>query len=221
MAFYKMMAAFVATCLFALTHSQRIPTNEWSNATVFPNEDVAFVTDHLTQAEHLATDPRIYQYFMDQCIVQQVFPELFSMPSAFVAPFKAFHNFYFIGHTGVSAWAYDTGDGLMIIDTLNNQDEVDAVMLPMLAVFGFQGEDIKSVIISHEHGDHYGGAKYLQDGFGPAVYASEAAWNALAAMPANTTPPVPTRDQTPVDGQDVTLGNITFHNVATDVHTQG
>lgn len=199
----------------ALVNSQATPVNEFANETIFPNEQAANIAQYLTQAQSLASDPRIYQYFMDQCIVQQVFPQLFSMPSGFVAPFKAFDNFYFVGHTGVSAWAYDTGEGLMVIDALNNEEEIDAVMLPMLQKLGFKGEDIKSVIITHEHLDHYGGAKYLQERFHPVVYASAAAWEAMAAMPANATPPVPVRDQTVVDGQDIVLGNATFHIVAT------
>lgn len=156
----------------ALARAQVDPLSSFANETTFPNEQTSNVTTYLTQAASLVTDPKLYQYFMDQCIVQQVSPQLFSMPSGYVKPFAAFDNFYFVGHTGVSAWAYNTGDGLLLIDALNNQDEIDAVMLPMLEELGFQGTDIKSAIITHEHLDHYGGAKYLQDRFGVKVYGS-------------------------------------------------
>lgn len=215
-----MKAALIAS-LAATGLSQITPLESFANETVFPLEQASNVTKYLTEAASLATDPRLYQYFMDQCIVQQVYPQLFAMPSGFVAPFKAFDNFYFVGHTGVSAWAYDTGDGLFLIDALNDQAEIDAVMLPMLEELGFQGEDIKAVIITHEHRDHYGGAKYLQDRFGVKVYASAPFWDALAALPATAIPPPPAKDETVVDGQDVTLGNVTITTVFTPGHTLG
>src|SRR5690242_1978681 len=215
-----LLAALLAS-LAATGLSQVDPLNEFANKTIFPQEQASNVTKYLTEAASLATDPRLYQYFMDQCIVQQVYPQLFSMPSGFVAPFKAFDNFYFVGHTGVSAWAYDTGDGLLVIDALNNQDEIDAVMLPMLEELGFQGEDIKGVIITHEHLDHYGGAKYLQDRFGVKVYGSAPFWDAMAALPVNATPPAPAKDETVSDGQEVTLGSVTITTVATPGHTLG
>lgn len=207
--------------LLASATTQVDPLSKFADATTFPNEQTDNVTKYLTEAASLATDPRLYQYFMDQCIVQQVYPQLFSMPSGFVAPFKAFDNFYFVGHTGVSAWAYDTGDGLLVIDALNNQAEIDAVMLPMLEELGFQGEDIKSVIITHEHLDHYGGAKYLQDRFGVKVYGSAPFWDAMALLPANATPPAPAKGEILRDGQEVTLGNLTITTVATPGHTLG
>jgi metallo-beta-lactamase class B len=207
--------------LLAIAHGQVDPLSTFANKTTFPNEQASNVTKYLTEAASLATDPRLYQYFMDQCIVQQVYPQLFGMPSGYVKPFEAFDNFYFVGHTGVSAWAYDTGDGLLVIDALNNQDEIDAVMLPMLKELGFQGADIKSVIITHEHIDHYGGAKYLQDRFGVKVYGSAPFWEALALIPANSTVPPPTEDETLVDGQEVVLGNLTVTTVTTPGHTLG
>ncbi|KAJ4294648.1 hypothetical protein N0V90_008339 [Kalmusia sp. IMI 367209] len=216
----KSALAFLSS-LLAFVNGQAVPLSNFANETTFPSEQASNVTKYLTEAASLVTDPRLYQYFMDQCIVQQVYPQLFSMPAGFVQAFEAFDNFYFVGHSGVSAWAYDTGDGLLVFDTLDNQAEIDGVMLPMLAEFGFGGADIKSVIITHEHFDHYGGAKYLQDEFGAKVYASAPFWDAMTLLPANSTPPAPAKDETLVDGQELTLGNLTVTTVATPGHTLG
>ncbi|KAH7380040.1 beta-lactamase-like protein [Pyrenochaeta sp. MPI-SDFR-AT-0127] len=193
----------------------------FANRTIFANEQKANVTKFLTEAENLVSDPRLYQYFMDQCIVQQVYPQLFSMPAGFVKPFKAFDNLYFVGHTSVHAWAIDTGDGIIVIDTLNNQSEIENVMLPMFAELGLKPENIKSVIITHEHLDHYGGALYLQDTYNATVYGAEAFWVALAALPANSVPPPPRRGVAVGDGDGVTLGNTTINILETPGHTLG
>ncbi|KAF2175135.1 Metallo-hydrolase/oxidoreductase [Zopfia rhizophila CBS 207.26] len=196
--------------LSSVTSAQILPLDQFFNLTTFPNEQAENVTRYLNEAAAL-----------DQCIVQQVYPQLFTFPPGFVQPFSPFDSFFFVGHTFVSAWAYNTGDGLVLIDALDNQDDIDAILLPSLQSFGFQGSDIKHVIITHEHADHYGGAKYLQEKFGPAVYASAAAWDAMATVGPNTNPPVPTKDKTLANGDDLTVGNVTFQIVLTPGHTPG
>ena len=207
--------------LSAIGNAQILPLSQFFNLTTFPNEQAENVTRYLNEAAALGTDGTIHQYFQDQCIVQHVYPPLFAFPPGFVKSFAAFDNFFFVGHSGVSAWAYNTGDGLVLIDALDNQAEVDAILLPGLQSFGFNGSDIKHVIITHEHLDHYGGAKYLQDQFGSAVYSSALAWEGMATMGPTADPPVPTLDQTLSDGQTLTVGNITFEIVLTTGHTPG
>ncbi|KAL2783460.1 beta-lactamase-like protein [Aspergillus keveii] len=197
------------------------PISDFFNITTFPNEQTSNVTRYLNEAAALATDGKIHQYFQDQCIVQQVYPALFQFVPGFVTPFEAFDNLYFIGHSGVSSWAYKTTEGVVVIDALNNQEEVEAILLPGLEAFGLRGEDIKHLIITHEHNDHYGGAKYIQDTFRPAVYASEKAWQAMEQKSPNAEPPVPIRDRVLGDGQDLTVGDVTFHIVLTPGHTPG
>ncbi|KAL2825337.1 beta-lactamase-like protein [Aspergillus cavernicola] len=200
-----------------------IPTlSNFFNITTFPNEQKANVTRYLSEAGALATDTAIYQYFQDQCIVQQVYPPLLQAVPGFVQPFTPFENLFFIGHSRVSSWAYNTTEGLVVIDALDNQAEVEAILLPGLEAFGLRGADIKHLIIAHEHADHYGGARYLQETFNLAVYASEAAWEGMEAIGAiNPDPPVPRRDRILGDGQDLIVGDVTFHVVLTPGHTPG
>ncbi|KAH7070233.1 beta-lactamase-like protein [Paraphoma chrysanthemicola] len=193
----------------------------FANRTTWPNEQTSNVTKYLTQAEHLVTDPRLYQYFMEKCIVQQVYPHLFSQPPGYVKPFKAFDNLYFVGHTGVSSWAITTTEGIILIDTLNNPGEVDKVMLPMLTEMGLKGEDIKKIIVTHEHLDHYGGALYLQNKYNATVYGSAAFWDAIVALPANATPPAPRRGEVVSDTVGVTLGDTSITVIETPGHTLG
>ncbi|KAH6719572.1 beta-lactamase-like protein [Leptodontidium sp. MPI-SDFR-AT-0119] len=199
------------------------PVAGFFNTTSFPSQQQQNVTDFLEQAANLSKDWRIYQYFQDQCITQQVLPSLFSQPAGFVTPFTPFDNFYFIGHAFVSAWALDTGDGLVVIDALDSSEEIEAIMLPALKQFGFSGNDIKHVIITHEHLDHYGGAKYLKETFNSTIYASDLAWQEMATynVPLNSTSYPPSRDATLVDGQVLTVGNVSIETVLTPGHTPG
>lgn len=207
--------------LLPVARSAIPPLNEFFNITTFPNEQSANVTRYLNEAAALATDSSIHQYFQDQCIVQQVYPALFQSDPGFVAPFSPFDDLYFVGHSGVSSWAYKTTEGIVVIDALDNQAEVEAILIPGLESFGLAATDIKHLIITHEHLDHYGGAKYIQDTFGAAVYASEKAWQAMEQMGPDADPPVPSRDRVLGDGTGLTVGNVTFHAVLTPGHTAG
>ncbi|RMZ38159.1 hypothetical protein AFCA_000154 [Aspergillus flavus] len=200
---------------------QLTPLNQFFKPPTFPNEQTENVTRYLNEAAAQAVDGSIHQYFQDQCITQQLYPPLFTWPSGYVQPFSPFEGLFFVGHSGVSAWAYNTTEGIVLIDTLDNEDEIKAILLPGLQSFGLNGSEIKHVIITHEHADHYGGAKYLQDTFKPAVYASELAWKSMAAMGKNATPPVPTKDRILADGDNLSVGGVDFHIVLTPGHTPG
>ena len=84
---------------------------------------------------------------------------------------------------------------------------------------GFEGTDIKAVLVTHEHADHYGGALWLQETFDTPVYMPEIAWDGLATNPGIIEPP--TRNLTLEDGVGVTVGNATFTPIATPGHTAG
>ncbi|GJC98967.1 Beta-lactamase domain protein [Colletotrichum higginsianum IMI 349063] len=200
--------------------AQIAPLDQFFNKTVFPNEQAGNVTKYLGEAANLAKTWSLYQYFQDFCITQQVYPPLFQFPAGFVEPFSPFDRLIFVGHSFVSAWAYDTGDGLVLIDALDNPEEINAILLPGLEKFGFKGSDIKHCIITHEHVDHYGGAKYLKDTFNTTIWASEAAWTSMAGL-VDDIPTPPSKDAVLGDGQELTVGNVTFTSILTPGHTPG
>lgn len=63
-----------------------------------------------------------------------------------LTPTKVFDNLYCIGTKSVVAWALQTSDGIILIDSI--WDNNDAQLI------------IDDILISHGHGDHYGGAQY-------------------------------------------------------------
>src|SRR6185436_7524113 len=90
------------------------------------------------------------------------------------APMQVFDNLYFVGGDWVSAWLLKTSDGLILIDALNNAEEAAAVIEGGMARLGLDPRQIKYIVVTHGHGDHYGGAGYLVGKYRPRVVASEA-----------------------------------------------
>ncbi|KAK8039506.1 hypothetical protein PG993_007917 [Apiospora rasikravindrae] len=195
----------------------------WWNATEYPNEQHANVTKYMAEGLQIAGKD-LYSHFANRCLRAQVYPDLASGAQSlgFVKPHRPFDSVFFVGNGFVASWAIDTGAGLVLIDALDNPDEAREVILPGLAHFGYTGSDVAAIIITHEHADHYGGARYLQDTFGTPVYALGACWDGMEVDPIK--PPgleIPKRNMTLVDGQDLTIGNTTIRVVATPGHTAG
>jgi metallo-beta-lactamase class B len=120
-------------------------------------------------------------------------------------PMKVFDNLYFVGMKDVSAWALTTSAGIIVIDALYDYS-VDDEVAEGLKNVGLDPANIKYVIVSHGHGDHSAGAKYLQDRYKARVLLSARDWDLLdrgrGAKPA--------RDMVATDGQQLMLGDTTI-----------
>lgn len=186
-------------------------------AKLFPNENTALVTLHLNKAREIAGDD-LFLLYQQRCIIDQAFPIVDDdmQNAGLVLPTQAFEDLYFVGQNGVSAWLVKTNAGLVVFDALNNADEAENILVDGMRKLGLNPADLRFVVVTHEHRDHYGGAKYLQDTYGAQVVASEVAW---AAMERATGTPV--RNITVADGQSWTVGGKTFRFFVTPGHTDG
>ena len=131
-------------------------------------------------------------------------------------PVKVFDNLYFLGQTEYSVWAVTTSQGIIVIDTIFDYSVEDEVV-GGLKKLGLDPATIKYAIVSHGHGDHSGGAKFLQDKFGAKVILSAADWDLLD----RSTGVKPRRDMVATDGQKLTLGDTTLTMYLTPGHTLG
>jgi len=131
-------------------------------------------------------------------------------------PVKVFDNLYFVGQTEFSAWAVTTSAGIILVDTIFDYSVEDEVA-GGLKKLGLDPAQIKYAIVSHGHGDHVGGAKYLQDHFGTHVLLSAADWDLLD----RTNGTRPKRDMIATDSQKLTLGDTTVTLYLTPGHTLG
>ena len=137
----------------------------------------------------------------------------------YTEPVKVFDNLYFLGTKVHESWAVTTSDGIILIDALFGY-AVEAEVTDGMKKLGLDPTQIKYVIISHGHGDHSGGAKYLQDTYHARVILSPADWDLLAREPNNETVN-PKRDMEATDGQRLTLGDTTLTLYLTPGHTAG
>ena len=94
-------------------------------------------------------------------------------------PMQVMDELYFLGSYWTTAWAIKTSEGSIIVDAMDNADEAEHYIEGGLRKLGLDPAEIRYVVISHAHGDHYGGAAYLQQKFNPRIVMSAIDWNAL------------------------------------------
>lgn len=143
----------------------------------------------------------------------------------------AFDNLYYLGSGWVSAWLLKTSDGLLLIDALNTADEVDRLIVGGMKSLGLDPTQIRALLITHGHGDHYGGARRLKEvvgGDGPRVVMSDADWTMTATQlefASPLWPPAPVRDPgrdiAARDGDVYRQGDAMLRLYVTPGHTMG
>jgi metallo-beta-lactamase class B len=140
-------------------------------------------------------------------------------------PARVFDNLYYVGAKWVSAWAIKTPDGIILIDTLNNADEAASTIEKGLRELGLDPASIKKIIVTHAHGDHYGGATYLQEKYSAEIIMSEKDWQEMAKPELQYDDVLwgrpPKRGTSLPDGGSVTLGGYTVKAIQTPGHTPG
>jgi len=137
----------------------------------------------------------------------------------YAEPARMYDNLYWVGTKIHSAWALQTSDGIILIDTLYNY-AVEPEIVDGLKKLGLSPASIKYVIITHAHGDHDEGAKLLQDRYGTHVVMGAPDWELIAKNP-NMPGGVPKPDMVAQDGQKLTLGDTTVTILTTPGHTLG
>jgi metallo-beta-lactamase class B len=141
-------------------------------------------------------------------------------------PMQVMDELYFLGNYWTSSYAVKTSDGLVVIDALDNADEAKQYIEGGLRKLGLKPEDIKYVIVSHAHGDHYGGASYLKEKFGAHVVMSDIDWKAFddPKFDPKRVPlfdPPPKRDMAVNDGDTLKLGDTSLKLYVIPGHTLG
>jgi metallo-beta-lactamase class B len=136
----------------------------------------------------------------------------------YAEPVKVFDNLYFVGQTEYSVWAVTTSAGIIVIDAIFDYS-VEAEVAEGLKKLGLDPTTIRYAIISHGHGDHHGGAKFLQEKYGARIIMGAPDWDLVERGAART--PAPKRDIVATDGQKLTLGDTTLTLYLTPGHTPG
>ena len=137
-------------------------------------------------------------------------------------PFRIFDNVYYVGLHWVSAYLITTSDGLVLIDATYG-DTVDQVVTNIRQL-GFDPADIRYVIVSHGHRDHYAGAGEIVRLSGAQVVLSAHDWGLVeeqqASGLARSGLPLK-RDIEARDNQTLRVGDTTFRFYLSPGHTAG
>jgi metallo-beta-lactamase class B len=145
-------------------------------------------------------------------------------------PMQVLDELFFLGSKWSTAWAIKTSAGIIIVDSMDNADEAEHYIEGGLRKLGLDPAEIRYVVVSHAHGDHYGGAAHLKEKFNPRVVMSGIDWTALEETqrdplfgtkrnPLFGEPPK--RDMAVSDGDSITLGETTLKLYVIPGHTLG
>ena len=142
-----------------------------------------------------------------------------------IAPQQVFDNLYFVGNRSVASWVIKTSDGLILIDAMNSNRQSEDIIVEGIRSLGMDPKDIRYLIITHAHGDHYGGQEYIVNEFKPRVVMSDADWAELEKPEPEVFNPkwglAPVRDISIEDGHVIELGNMKVELYVTPGHTLG
>ena len=142
-----------------------------------------------------------------------------------IAPQQVFDNLYFVGNRSVASWVIQTSEGLILIDAMNSNNQSEAIIAEGIRSLGMDPHDIRYLIITHAHGDHYGGQEFLVKNFQPRVVMSDRDWSELESPEPEISNPKwgvpPTRDVSINDGDVIELGNTKVELYVTPGHTLG
>ena len=144
-----------------------------------------------------------------------------------IEPFRIFGNLYYVGDKKVCMHLVDTGEGLILFDS-GYSHNYDSLILSIKQL-GFRPDDIKIVIHSHGHFDHFGGGDRLRDLYGAKILMSKIDTDLIKEMPEralmhlapNADDQICWPDETINDGDIISLGNTKIRCVLAPGHTLG
>jgi metallo-beta-lactamase class B len=145
----------------------------------------------------------------------------------FAEPFRIAGGLYYVGNRDVSSHLIDTGDGLVLFDTTYPQTVY--LLLESVRRLGFDPADIRCIIHSHAHYDHFGGTRAIVELTGARTALGEQDVEVLTERPELSWGKeygVEFRETFDVDipladGQKLEFGEVTFECVNIPGHTPG
>jgi len=141
-------------------------------------------------------------------------------------PRQVFDNLYWVGYKEIGAWILKTSKGLILLDSLNSTEDAEQVLVPQMTRLGLDPHQIKYVIVSHGHFDHFGGSAYLQRVYGARVAMGGPDWTYMAESrpfdpPFQAIAEKPKQDIMVRNLDRITVGDTTVTMFLTPGHTPG
>ena len=138
-------------------------------------------------------------------------------------PFRIADNLYYVGDKKVCTHLLDTSDGLILIDS--GYLGAEHLLVDSIWRAGFDPSDIKIILHTHGHSDHFGASQEFKRMYGCELVISriDADLVRRTNLATNLRPlaTAPTFDREIEDGDTVELGNVKIRCVLTPGHTEG
>ncbi len=141
-----------------------------------------------------------------------------------IQPTKLFDNLFYVGNKFVGVFVLKTSAGLLLFDSGISAEDAQTNIAPGLRALGLDPKDVKYVIVTHGHWDHFGGSAWFQKTSGARVGLSATDWDLMklpSVVVSSHTPEPPTRDLVIADGQKLRLGDTEIAFYITPGHTPG
>lgn len=145
-------------------------------------------------------------------------PQNFDLADQAREPIQVFDNLYSVGVEFVSSFLLTTSDGLILIDALFDMPGYQEYLFNNIRKVGFDPNDIRFVVVTHGHRDHYGLARALQDSTDAVIGTTSADWEMIENDLGER---APQRDWTIGQDEMLTLGDTTLRFDITPGHTPG
>lgn len=144
-----------------------------------------------------------------------------------IAPFKMTDNVWYVGDRLVCVHLIDTGDGLVLIDS--GYLGCEHLLVDSIWRAGFDPKNVKWIIHSHGHSDHFGASSEFKRMYGTRLAISRVDLESLRDYPHrahinSTCQPyaeIPEFDRGLEDGEVFELGNLKMRCILTPGHTIG
>ena len=150
--------------------------------------------------------------------------EFYANPSiARIDPFKIADNLYYVGDKKVCIHLIDTGEGLILLDS--GCIGAQHLLVDSIWRAGFDPKNLRLIIHSHEHTDHFGASEELRNMYGAKLAISRVGANALKEKDISTPffpyAKAPSFDCEIEDGEIIELGNTKIRCILTPGHAEG
>ncbi len=154
--------------------------------------------------------------------------DFYTNPSiARIDPFRIADGLYYVGDKKVCIHLIDSGDGLILIDS--GYLGTTHLLIDSIWRAGFDPRDVRWIIHSHGHWDHFGASDEFRSMFGTKLAISRVDAEDLREKPtrAHISPSmfpfakIPEFDRELEDGEIFELGNVKIRCVLTPGHTRG
>lgn len=145
----------------------------------------------------------------------------------YMDPFRIINNLYYVGDRRVCAHLIDTGEGLILFDA--GYQHTIHLLVQSIWALGFNPKDIKYLILSHGHYDHFGACNAFRALYGCKSFMSKAECEmhrktpeaGLLDMNPNPYATLPVIDYAFEDGEEISLGNTSIKCVLSPGHSPG